>query len=85
MVRTLCATGNHEPLKCGVHGAAAVIAGMCAAYNIAAGCFRPDRHLRINAVVYSLAVVWELKHTLHHLRACEPAPVIITVIEEEAA
>jgi hypothetical protein len=85
MVRTLCATGNHEPLKCGVHGAAAVIAGMCAAYNIAAWCFRPDRHLRINAVVYSLAVVWELKHTLHHLRACEPVPVAVEVAEEQAA
>jgi hypothetical protein len=85
MVRTLCASGNHEPLKCGVHGAAAVIAGMCAAYNIAAWCFRRDRHLRINAVVYALAVVWELKHTLHHLRACEPAPCPVELAEEEAA
>jgi len=85
MVRTLCASGNHEPLKCGVHGAAALIAGMCAAYNIAASCLRRDRHLRINAVVYSLAVVWEVTHTLHHLRACEPAPPAITMVEEEAA
>jgi hypothetical protein len=42
---------------------------VCAAYNITASCFRRDRHLRINAVVYSLAVCWELKQTLHHLDA----------------
>ena len=85
MVRTLCACGNHEELKCGVHGAAAVIAGMCAAYNIAAWCFRRDRHLRINAIVYTLAVVWELKHTLHHLRACEPAASPVDDVERQAA
>ena len=85
MVRTLCATGNHEQLKCGVHGAAAVVAGLCAAYNIAAAFFRSDRHLRINAVVYTLAVAWELKHTLHHLHACVPAHPPAVIIEEEAA
>jgi hypothetical protein len=85
MVRTLCASGNHEELKCGIHGAAAVIAGMCAAYNIAAWCFRRDRHLRINAIVYTLAVAWEVKHTLHHLRACEPARPPLEVVEREAA
>ena len=71
MVRTFCASGNREPLKCGVHAAAGVLAAMCAAYNITASCYRRDRHLRINAIVYTLAVAWELKHTLHHLRACE--------------
>ena len=40
MVRTLCTTGNHEALKGGVHGVACVIAGVMAAYNIAACCFR---------------------------------------------
>ena len=67
MVQTLCTTGNHEALKCTVHGAAGVIAGVMAAYNIAACCFRRDLHLRVNAVVYSLLVAYELKHTLHHL------------------
>ena len=67
MVRTLCTTGNNEALKCAVHGASGVIAAMMAAYNIAACCFRRDRHLRVNAVVYSLLVAYELKHTLHHL------------------
>ena len=67
MVQALCTTGNHELLKCSVHGAAGVIAAMMAAYNIAACCFRRDRHLRVNALVYSLAVGYEVKQTLHHL------------------
>jgi hypothetical protein len=66
MVRTLCTTGNNEALKCTVHGASGVIAAMMAAYNIAACCFRRDRHLRVNAVVYSVLVAYELKQTLHH-------------------
>lgn len=70
-VRTFCSSGSQEPMKCGVHGAAVIIAAMCAAYNIAACLFRRERHLKVNAIVYSLAVVWELKQTLHHLRACE--------------
>ena len=72
MVQKFCASGNHEGVKCAVHAAAGLIVGVCAAYNIAASCFRRDRHLRINAVVYSLAVAWELKQTLHHLNAITP-------------
>lgn len=72
MVRSFCRSGNHEGLKCGVHGAAGVLAALCAAYNIAAWCFRRDRHLRVNAILYTLAVMWELKQTMHHLQACEP-------------
>ena len=75
MVQRFCTSGNHEAVKCAVHAAAGVLVGVCAAYNITASCFRRDRHLRINAVVYSLAVVWELKQTLHHLEAigCDSA------------
>jgi len=68
MVQTLCTSGKHEALKGGVHGAAVVIAAVMAAYNIAAYCFRRDPHLRTNAVVYTLAVGWEIKQTLHHLK-----------------
>ena len=71
MVRSLCASGNHEGLKCAVHAAAGILVGVCAAYNIAASCFRHDRHLRVNAIVYTLAVAWELKQTLHHFNAVE--------------
>ena len=69
MVQALCSSGNNEVLKSAVHGTAAVLAALMAAYNIAACCFRSDRHLRINAVVYTLAVGWEAKQTLHHLNA----------------
>jgi hypothetical protein len=68
MVQRLCTSGNHEPLKCSVHGAATVLAALMAAYNIAACGYRRDFHLRINAVIYTLAVAWEVKQTLHHLR-----------------
>lgn len=66
MVQTLCTSGNREALKCGVHAAALSLAALMAAYNIAACRYRPDRHLRVNAVLYTLATVWEVKQTLHH-------------------
>lgn len=76
MVRTLCTSGKHESLKCAVHGAALSLAALMASYNIAASCYRREWHLRINAVVYSLAVIWEIKQTLHHFEragSAEPA------------
>lgn len=82
MVQTLCTSGNHELLKCGVHGAACVIAGMMAAYNIAACCFRRDPHLRLNAVVYTLAVGYEVKQTLHHLKYVTTATASPAVLAE---
>jgi hypothetical protein len=69
MVRALCTTGNHEALKSTVHGTAGAIAALMAAYNIAACCFRRDRHLRVNALIYTLLVAYELKQTVHHLKA----------------
>jgi hypothetical protein len=76
MVRRFCACGNHEGLKSGVHGAVGALVAMCAVYNVAAWCFRRDRHLGINAVVYTLATAWELKHTIHHLNACPTQPTL---------
>jgi len=70
MVQAFCASGNHENVKCGVHGAAGVLLAACAAYNITAWWYRRDRHLKINAVVYTLAVLWEAKQTMRHLNAC---------------
>jgi hypothetical protein len=70
MVQAFCASGNHEPVKCGVHGAVGALVALCAAYNIAACCYRRDRHLRLNAVIYTLAAAWEAKQTFHHLVAC---------------
>jgi hypothetical protein len=83
MVKALCTTGNHEILKCSVHGAAGLIAGLMAAYNMAACCFRRDRHLKINSVVYALLVAYEVKQTLHHLSCITAATAAMARQEEE--
>lgn len=67
MVRALCTSGSHEALKGGVHAAALTLAAIMAGYNIAASCYRRDRHLRVNAVLYTLLTAWEIKQTVHHL------------------
>jgi hypothetical protein len=84
MVKTLCTTGNHEILKCSVHGTAGVIAGLMAAYNMAACCFRRDWHLRINSAVYALLVAYELKQTLHHLSLITAATAAMSRQELDA-
>jgi hypothetical protein len=72
VVRSFCASGNNEGLKGAVHASAAAIVALCAAYNVTAWYFRRDRHLQVNAIVYTLAVAWELKQTMHHLAKVEP-------------
>jgi hypothetical protein len=68
MVRRFCTSGEREGVKGGVHGAACLIASAMAAYNAVAWCLRRETHLGINAIVYSLAVGWEVKQTMHHLQ-----------------
>jgi hypothetical protein len=75
MVRTFCKTGEKEILKGAVHGAGGLLAGLMAIYNIAAWCYRRERHLGINAFVYTVATLWEMKQTLHHIERCvHPRP-----------
>ena len=84
MVEALCTSGNHERLKCGVHGAAGALACVMAAYNIAACCYRRDLHLRVNAVIYTLAIAWEVKQTLHHLqRSTAVAASLVPIAADE--
>jgi hypothetical protein len=88
-VQKFCCSGEQEVVKGGVHGAACFIAAVMAAYNIAAWCFRRERHLGTNAVVYTLAVGWEAKQTLHHLRrlpfyTSKPAPEPVVVSKNAA-
>jgi hypothetical protein len=73
MVETFCKSGESEALKGAVHALGGILAASMAAYNIAAFCYRRERHLCINSIVYTLAVVWEIKQTVHHLEHCEPA------------
>jgi hypothetical protein len=78
----LLSSGRCEPLKAAVHGVLLATMGVCAAYNTAAFLKRRQPHLAINAVIYSLAVVWERCHVVHHLNAC--APAVLSPIEPES-
>lgn len=69
-VSAILDTGTCEPLKAAVHGALLAMAALCAAYNSAAWLKRRERHLAINAVLYSTVVFWERCHVVHHLAAC---------------
>ena len=73
MVETFCKSGESEALKGAFHALGGILAASMAAYNIAAFCYRRQRHLCINSIVYTLAVVWEIKQTVHHLERCEVA------------
>ena len=68
MVKTFCTSGEQEGVKGAFHGTACLLATAMAAYNVAAWILRREAHLGINAVVYSLAVGWEVKQTMHHLQ-----------------
>lgn len=70
-------SGKCEPLKAAVHGVLLVTMAVCAAYNSAAWLRRRQRHLAINAVLYSAAVWWERCHVVHHLAACENKGVVL--------
>ena len=63
--------GRCEPLKAAVHGVLLATVTVCAAYNAAAWLKRRQRHLAINAVIYSAAIWWEGSHIVHHLAACD--------------
>ncbi len=71
MVKTFCKSGENEALKGAVHALGGVLAATMAAYNITAWYYRREPHLGINAVVYSLAVMWEIKQTRHHFERSE--------------
>jgi hypothetical protein len=73
MTRTFCKSGENEPLKGAVHALGGILAATMATYNIAAWYYRRETHLGINSVVYTLAVLWEIKQTVHHLERCEAA------------
>jgi hypothetical protein len=63
-------TGSCEPFKAGVHGASLLLCGIMGLYNAAAWINRRERHLAINALVYSLGVAWERRLVARHTQAC---------------
>jgi hypothetical protein len=68
--------GRCEPMKAAVHGVLLATVAVCAAYNSAAWLKRRQRHLAINAVIYSAAIWWERCHVMHHLHDCPAAPQV---------
>jgi hypothetical protein len=60
-------------VKAAVHTVALATAAVCGVYNIAAWLVRRQKHLAVNALLYSVAVTWEIGHVRHHL-AARPAP-----------
>ena len=79
--------GNCEPLKAGFH---ATTLGLCAVmglYNAAAWLTRRQRHLALNAAVYTALTIWEQRHVAHHLaelRKCNEAMPASTPVAEPA-
>ena len=67
-------SGRCEPLKMAVHAVLLGTMAVCAAYNSAAWLKRRERHLAINAVLYTAGMWWERCHVMHHVAACERAP-----------
>ncbi len=63
-------SGRCEPMKAAVHGVLLATMGVCLVYNAAAWLRRRQRHLAVNAVIYSAGVLWEGSHIAHHLAAC---------------
>ena len=73
----LLCSGRYEFLKASVHGVVLGTAAVCALYNFAAWTFRRQRHLAVNAGLYTALAAWEWVHVQHHLE-CLP-----TVVREE--
>jgi hypothetical protein len=76
-------SGNCERVKAAVHGVALATAAVCGAYNIAAWLVRRERHLAINVLFYSAAVMFEIVHVRHHLAATPPLQSALLCIRDE--
>jgi len=75
---------NCEELKLGVHAAALGIVAVCGAYNVAAWLSRRERHLVVNAVLYTALMVWEQQHVSHHMAEMRhPHPRAVPAAEPE--
>jgi hypothetical protein len=77
--------GNCEELKAGVHATALGLFVVMAAYNIAAWMTRRERHLAINAAVYTVLTAWEQHHVGQHvaeLKRRQPAAPVLTLVAD---
>jgi hypothetical protein len=60
--------GEAEVVKGAVHGAVCGLALVCGIYNAAAWVARRERHLGVNAILYTGLAIWEAVHVRHHHR-----------------
>jgi hypothetical protein len=67
-VETFCTSGQAERVKGSVHAAAGTIVGVMAVYNAVAWCYRREKHLGWNAIIYSMGFAWEAYQTSRHFR-----------------
>jgi hypothetical protein len=78
--------GTCEPLKAGFHATALGLCAIMGLYNAAAWLSRRQRHLAVNALVYTALSVWEQRHVAHHLaelRRCDDVVETTTVVTVE--
>ncbi len=61
--------GSCEVLKAGVHATALGLVVVMGVYNTAAWFRRRERHLAVNAVLYTALTIWERAHVAHHVAA----------------
>jgi hypothetical protein len=78
-VETFCTSGQAERVKGSVHAAAGTIVGAMAVYNAVAWCYRRERHLGWNAIIYSIGFAWEAYQTSRHFG--KPRHRILAVVE----
>ena len=70
MELTVLQRGSCEPLKAGIHATALGLFALMGLYNAAAWMSRRQRHLAVNAILYSALTVWERTHVERHLNEC---------------
>jgi hypothetical protein len=78
-VETFCTSGQAERFKGSVHAAAGTIVGAMAVYNAVAWCYRRERHLGWNAIIYGVGFAWEAYQTSRHFR--KPTHPMLAVVE----
>jgi hypothetical protein len=65
-VQRFLQSGEAEMFKGGVHAAVGILAIVCGVYNAAAWTMRRERHLGVNAIVYTGLALWEVSHVRRH-------------------
>lgn len=75
---TFCTPGQAERVKGGVHAVAGTVAGLMAVYNTVAWWYRRERHLGMNAVIYTAGFAFEVYQTSRHFRHPAPSEDVVT-------